>query len=102
LLLHEAEASLASCPDPALSQGKGSGDYWAISWLCRLSSIGCDERWLHACMTISLVYVHMLGWRGTVSLDCPKSRLLTQHNQEITHHLALFLVRGWGLGTFHF
>ena len=26
---------------------------------------------------------YMLGRRGTISLACPKSRLLTQHNQEI-------------------
>jgi len=25
---------IVSCPDPALWRGKGSGDYWAISWVC--------------------------------------------------------------------
>ena len=29
-----------------------------------------------------------LGWRGTISLDCPRSRLLTQHNQEIAQYSA--------------
>ena len=30
---------LVSCPDPTLSWGKGSGDHWVISWLCRVSSL---------------------------------------------------------------
>jgi len=37
--LEASTVLVVSCPDPTLSQGKGSGDYWAISWLCRLSSI---------------------------------------------------------------
>ena len=30
---------VVSCPDPTLSRGKGSGDHWAISWLCRVSKM---------------------------------------------------------------
>ena len=30
---------VVSCPDPTLSQGKGSGDYWVLPWLCRVSNI---------------------------------------------------------------
>ena len=38
----DSKEGLVSCPDPALSQGKGSHDYWTISWLCRPSSIECE------------------------------------------------------------
>jgi len=53
---------VVSYPDPALSQGKGSGDYWLISWLCRLSSIDFEQTLitcLHDVRPISLVYVHV-------------------------------------------
>ena len=30
---------LVSFPGPTLSRGKGSGDYWAISWLCWVNSL---------------------------------------------------------------
>ena len=30
---------VVSCPDPTLSWGKGSGDYWVISWLCWVNSL---------------------------------------------------------------
>jgi len=54
-----------------------------------------EQLWLHlpshflnTCMHVhkSLskeMLIHKLGRRGTTSLACPKSRLLTQHNQEI-------------------
>ena len=35
--------ALVSCPDPTLSRGKGSGDHWAISWLCRVSSHDTEQ-----------------------------------------------------------
>jgi len=38
-----------SCPKPVLSRGKGSGDYWTISWLCQPSSIEF-ERTLIKCL----------------------------------------------------
>ena len=31
--------ALVLCPDSSLSWGKGSGDYWAISWSCWVSRI---------------------------------------------------------------
>jgi len=48
---------VVSCPDPALSRGKGSGDYWAISWFCQLSSI---DFWTNI--------DYMLAWRKAISL----------------------------------
>ena len=30
---------VVSCPDPTLSWRKGSGDYWALPWLCRVSNL---------------------------------------------------------------
>ena len=48
-------------PRPKLPWGKGSCDYWAISWLYQVSSIDF-ERTLFTCLhdigPISLVYVH--------------------------------------------
>ena len=34
---------IVSCPDPTLSRGKGSGDHWAIPWLCRVSSLDTEQ-----------------------------------------------------------
>lgn len=36
-LKHISGESIVTCPDPTLSLGKVPHDYWAISWLCRLS-----------------------------------------------------------------
>jgi len=41
--LPSSDLPLVSCPDPALSRGKGSGDYWASSWLCRVNSLGFGQ-----------------------------------------------------------
>ena len=39
---------LVSCPDPTLSRGKGSGDYWALPWLCRVSNLDFwMNKWLN-------------------------------------------------------
>ena len=38
-----AALELVSSPDPTLSRGKGSGDHWAISWLCRVSSLDTEQ-----------------------------------------------------------
>ena len=72
-LTSSAEATPVSCPDPALSRGKGSGDYWAISWLCRLSSIDF-ERTLSTCLhdvrPISLVHAHAwMTWHYFIGLS---------------------------------
>ena len=34
---------LVSCPDPTLSQGIGSGDHLALSWLCRVSTLSSEQ-----------------------------------------------------------
>ena len=39
ILIVASSLWLVSCPDPTLSWGKGSGDHWAISWLCRVSKM---------------------------------------------------------------
>ena len=41
--LSQYQAILVSCPDPTLSQRKGSGDHWVISWLCRVSSLDTKQ-----------------------------------------------------------
>ena len=40
---YQTTAALVSCPDPTLSRGKGSGDHWAISWLCQVSSLDTEQ-----------------------------------------------------------
>jgi len=51
-------------PRPNLSQGKGSGDYWAISWMCSVSSIDF-ERSLIASLQV------WRGWRvGVYTVHC--------------------------------
>jgi len=72
-------------PGLAFSQGKGSGDYWVISLLYRLSSTEFEWMLITCLHDVGSIWFVMctLKWRGTISLDCPKSRLLTQHNQEI-------------------
>ena len=80
---------LVSCPDPTSKEGKGSGDSWALSWLCKVSRyVTCGE-----CYVIhNDLYSHaesMLLWnnhrkqRATIWLACTKTRLLTPQNQEI-------------------
>ena len=61
------------CPDPALSRGKGSGDYRAISWLCRLSSIDFEQTLitcLHDVRPISLVHADAwMTWHYFIGLS---------------------------------
>ena len=38
------QVKLVSCPEPTLSQGKGSGDHWAISFLMRGWGLGTRLR----------------------------------------------------------
>ena len=58
--MSQVSIGLVSCPDPTLSQGKGSGDYWVTSWLWWLSSIDLNKHWLHACMIyIIYKYIHV-------------------------------------------
>ena len=40
LLLH---VYIVSYPDHTLSQGKGSGGYWVLSWLCQVSSLDSEH-----------------------------------------------------------
>ena len=71
---------VVSCPDPHLLQGKG---YWFwMNVVTYLHDIGLFH-WL----------TRMLGWHCTISLACPKSRLLTQHNQEIAQCCRCFVQR---------
>ena len=42
-LMFPGSGSLVLCPDPTLSQGKGLGDHWAFSWLCRVSSLNSEQ-----------------------------------------------------------
>ena len=102
--LEASTVLVVSCPDPALSQGKGSGDYWAISWLCRLSSIDfwMDVNYMLAWLkAISLAYVHAwMTWHYVFhwlvqNQDC----WLSTTKKSLNSHQTLFLVRGRGLGT---
>ena len=82
---------------PSLSQGKGSGDYWAISWMCWVSSIDFERPLIasfHDVGPISLVNAHTwMTWQYFIGLS--KSRLSTRHKQEsLNGHQTLFLVKG--------
>jgi len=84
-----ALVTLCCCPDPTLSWGKGSGDYWAISWLCWVSSLVFGQ-------ANEIVPCHS-------SIFNPKSILLTQHSKEIAQ-LAIrpfssWEGKRWDLGT---
>ena len=92
---------LVSCPDPTSKEGKGSGDSWALSWLCKVSR----------CVTCGECYVihndlysrteSMLLWnpqkRATIwlaqKLDCWHCKT----KKTLDCHQALFLL--WSLGT---
>jgi len=59
------------------SRGKRSGDNWAISWLCQVSSTDF-ERTLITCLDdVHVGPIHWLmctlWWYGTIPLACPKS-----------------------------
>ena len=59
---------LVSCPNLTLQQGKESGDYWVISWLCWLSGIDFEQTLiarLHDVGPIALVYT-TLGLHDTI------------------------------------
>ena len=97
--------ALVSCPDPAL-----------YSWVTIERFLGCAESsftwlWCNHCARGSDSVMSTRRTRSCLTTDCiiasgisreksnpeiwlayPKSRLLTQHNQEIVG-------RGWGLGT---
>ena len=70
---------LVSCLDPALSRGKGSGDYWTVSWLCWLGSIDFERTLiicLHNVRPISLVYAHAsMTWHYFIGLSKIKTLL---------------------------
>ena len=75
---------VVSCPDPSLSQAKGSG-----SWLCQVSSTDFKQALITCLHDIGLFHWFTCTFRrcGTISLTSPKSRLLTQHNQKIAQKL---------------
>jgi len=99
--LIDATWPVVSCPDPAFSWGKGSGDYWAVAWLCWLSSIdfeGTLFTCLHNVRLISLVYAHawiLFHWIFQ-NQDCC---WLSTTKKLLNSHQTLFLVRGRGLDT---
>ena len=100
---------LVSCPDPT-PRGKGSGDHWAIPWLCRVSSLDTKQpnevALRHAtmcstnrpicslvprphprfCNTTQVTWLMAFCWLGTTK-------------KSLNGHQTPFLVRGWGLGT---
>ena len=71
------------CPDPTLSRGKGSGDHWAFSWLCRVSSLDFEQAnelaqsHTHTCVEASQWNIPLRYIKNFIQ----KSRLLTWHNQ---------------------
>jgi len=46
-------------------------------------------------------FMQLLGWHGTISLACPKSRLLTQHNQERNCSVVTGPFSPWESGSGH-
>ena len=84
-LVHRAGyAVVVSSPDPTLSQGKGSGDYWALPWLCQVSNL---DFWISEWLCLyDVALFHWLAstlvWLCAISLACSESILLTRHNQE--------------------
>ena len=82
-------------------EGKGSGDYWVISWLCRVSSIDFEwtlMTWSHAIGPISLIYVNdWMMWHYFTVLSKIKTAVSAQPKKLLNSHQTLFLMRGWGL-----
>ena len=82
-------------------EGKGSGDYWVISWLCRVSSIDFDQALitcLHAIGPISLIYVNDWMMRHYFTgLSKIKTAVSAQPKQLLNSHQTLLLMRAWGL-----
>ena len=98
---------LVSCPDSTLSRGKRSGDHWAISWLCRVSSLDTEQsneialRHATMCSTDRPICCRAEIEDEQICI-CPKTAkefqpattrysshmtngiLLTPHNQEVT------------------
>ena len=101
---------LVSCPDPTLSQGKGSGDHWVIPWLCRVSSLDTEQP-----NKIALRHATMCSTdqpiRSLVPRPHPRLCYATQvtwpmafcwlgtTKKSLNGHQTPFLVRGWGVGT---
>ena len=81
-------------------EGKGSGDYWVISWLCQVSSIDFD--WtlitcLHAIGPISLIDMNdWMMWHYFTGLSKIKTAVSAQ---ALSSHQTLFLMRGWDLSV---
>ena len=80
----EVQTAPVSCPDPTLSWGRGSGYYWLLPWLCRISNLDFwTSEWLPL-HDVELFHwpVSTLVWRCAISLACSELILLTRHNQE--------------------
>jgi len=87
-------------PRPAFSQGKGFGNYWAISWLCWLSSIDFESTLitcLHDVRPISLVYAHAwMTWHYFIGL----SRIKTVDSaQQRNRSIVIRPFSSWEVGS---
>ena len=108
---------LVSCPDPTLSRGKGSGGHWAISWLCRVSSLDTEQPnevvlhhatmcsptnrpicslmlrpHPHLCCTTQIIWLMAFCWLGTTKkmLNGPF------HRERVgSGHSPLYLCMSW-------
>ena len=79
-------SSLVSFRDPTLSWGRGSGDYWALPWLCWVSNL---DFWVYKWMIIPLDSAISLASIKACMTLCYfiglfRIKLLTWHNQEST------------------
>jgi len=90
------------CPDPALSRGKRSGDYWAISWLCWVNSLdfGQDNEIVpcHPSMLISQ-WNSLTSCKHVIDVRSKIDTAESAQPRNRSSHQTLFLTRGWGLGT---
>ena len=101
---------LVSCPDPTLSRGKGSGDHWAIPWLCRVSSLDTEQP-----NEIVLHHATMCSTDRPICSLMPRPHprfcnatevtwlmafcWLDTTKESLNGHQTPFLMRGCGLGT---
>ena len=93
-------SELALYPDPAHSQWTGFGDYWAISWLCWVSSINFLANTDYTPAWCKAYFIDLCTRLDDVAYFIGLSKIKSVDSEQLNSHQTLFLVRGrggWGL-----
>ena len=95
-IMWSTSMQLVLCPDPTLSWGKGSGDYWVVPWLCWVNSLDFGQANKNSkCVTNEMTY--LMQACNQCSFITNTADLAQPRNRSIVTK-PFFFMRGWGLG----